>query len=163
LGSFAASPQKLVDYASRAVHVTVMTAKRVLQAYYNAAPRRAYWDGCSTGGRQGLIEAQRFPDDFDGILAGAPVLDFSGTMISYSVIQRVLGPASVAPAKLRLVSDAIYAKCDAADGLRDGVIDDPRACRFSPSADLPHCSGDADAADCFTTAQVRGLERVYGA
>jgi feruloyl esterase len=163
LGSFAASPQKFVDYASRAVHVTVITAKRLLLAYYNAPPRRAYWDGCSTGGRQGLIEAQRFPDDFDGILAGAPVLDFSGTMISYSVIQRALAPAAVPPAKLRLVSDAVYAKCDAADGLKDGVIDDPRACRFSASTDLPRCSGDTDAADCFTTAQLRGLEAVYGA
>ena len=163
LGSFAASPQKFVDYASRAVHVTVITAKRLLQAYYNAPPRRAYWDGCSTGGRQGLIEAQRFPDDFDGILAGAPVLDFSGTMISYSLIQRALAPAALPPAKLRLVSDAIYAKCDAADGVKDGLIDDPRACRFSPSADLPRCSGDTDSADCFTAAQLRGLEGVYSA
>ena len=90
LGSFAASPQKFVDYAFRAVHVTALTAKRVIQAYYNAPAQRAYFDGCSTGGRQGLIEAQRFPDDFDGIVAGAPVLDFSGTMISYSNIQRAL-------------------------------------------------------------------------
>jgi Tannase and feruloyl esterase len=163
LGSFAASPQKFVDYASRAVHVTAMTAERVLQAYYNAPARHAYFDGCSTGGRQGLIEAQRFPDDFDGILAGAPVLDFSGTMISYSAIQRALGAASIAPAKLRLVSDAVYAKCDASDGVKDGVIDDPRACRFSPSADLPHCSGDADGADCFTSAQLHALESVYAA
>src|SRR5262249_9974865 len=95
LGSFAASPQKFVDYASRAVHVTAMTARRLLQAYYNAPARRAYWDGCSTGGRQGLIEAQRFPEDFDGILAGAPVLDFSGTMISYSTIQRAFSAAAV--------------------------------------------------------------------
>ncbi|HJZ71288.1 MAG TPA: tannase/feruloyl esterase family alpha/beta hydrolase [Vicinamibacterales bacterium] len=163
LGSFAASPQKFVDYASRAVHVTLMTAKRLLQAYYNAPARHAYWDGCSTGGRQGLIEAQRFPDDFDGILAGAPVLDFSGTMISYSAIQRALTAASIAPAKLRILADAVYAKCDAADGVKDGVIDDPRTCRFSPSADLPHCSGDTDGADCFTTAQVHAVESVYGA
>ena len=161
LGSFAQSPQKFADYASRAVHVTVVTAKRVLQAYYNAPPRHAYWDGCSTGGRQGLIEAQRFPDDFDGVLAGAPVLDFSGTMISYSAIQRSLAAASLPPAKLRLLSDAVYAKCDAADGLKDGVIDDPRACGFSPAADLPRCSGDADAADCFTSSQARALESVY--
>ncbi|HMF96548.1 MAG TPA: tannase/feruloyl esterase family alpha/beta hydrolase [Vicinamibacterales bacterium] len=163
LGSFAASPQKFVDYASRAVHITVVTAKRLLQAYYNAPARRAYWDGCSTGGRQGLIEAQRFPDDFDGILAGAPVLDFSGTMISYSAIQRALTAASVTPAKLRILSDAVYAKCDAADGLKDGVIDDPRTCHFSPSADLPRCSGDSDAVDCFTSAQVHAIESVYGA
>src|SRR5215471_19345691 len=98
LGSFAASPQKFVDYASRAVHITVVTAKRLLQAYYNAPARRAYWDGCSTGGRQGLIEAQRFPDDFDGILAGAPVLDFSGTMIAYEQYQKAIAAAPLSAA-----------------------------------------------------------------
>src|SRR6185369_12433215 len=106
LGTFAASPQKFVDYAYRAVHVTAMTAKRIAQAYYATPPHRAYFDGCSTGGRQALIEAQRFPDDFDGIVAGAPVLDFSGTMISYSMIQRALGGAPLAAGKLRLVADA---------------------------------------------------------
>src|SRR6185503_12128727 len=83
LGTFASNPQKFVDYAYRGVHVTALTAKRIVQAYYNGAPRHSYFDGCSTGGRQGLISAQRFPDDFDGIVAGAPVLNFSGTMISY--------------------------------------------------------------------------------
>jgi len=162
LGSFATSPQKFVDYAFRAVHVTAVTAKRLLQAYYGAAPRRAYFDGCSTGGRQGLIEAQRFPDDFDGIVAGAPVLDFSGTMISYAAMQRALAASPIPAAKLRLVATAVYAKCDAGDGLQDGVIDDPRACRFNPSADLPRCSGDAtDGADCFTPSQIHALEAVY--
>ena len=163
LATFAASPQKLVDYAYRAVHVTAMTARRIAQAYYATAPRHAYFDGCSTGGREALIEAQRFPDDFDGIVAGAPVLDFSGTMISYSTIQRALTAAPVAAGKLRLVADAVYARCDAADGLKDGLIEDPRACRFSPAADLPHCSGDADGTDCFTPAQLRALEAVYRA
>ena len=161
LGTFAASPAKFVDYAYRAVHVTAMTAKRIAQAYYAAAPRRAYFDGCSTGGRQALIEAQRFPDDFDGIVAGAPVLDFSGTMISYSMIQRALGGAPLAAGKLRLVADAVYNKCDAADGVKDGVIDDPRRCRFSPAADLQRCSGDADGADCFTAGQLRAIDAVY--
>src|SRR5262249_59083346 len=128
-----------------------------------ARGRRGSGAGCSTGGGQGLIGAQRFPDDFDGILAGAPVLDFSGTMISYSAIQRALTAASVTPAKLRILSDAVYAKCDAADGLTDGVIDDPRTCHFSPSADLPRCSGDTEAADCFTSAQVHAVESVYSA
>jgi tannase/feruloyl esterase len=163
LGSFAASPQKFVDYASRAVHVTALTARRLLQAYYGSPAQHAYFDGCSTGGRQALIEAQRFPDDFDGIVAGAPVLDFSGTMISYAAIQRALSASPIAAAKMRLVADAVYAKCDAGDGLKDGVIDDPRACRFSPSADLPHCTADADGADCFTAAQLRALESVYRA
>jgi hypothetical protein len=161
LASFAASPHKFADYAYRAVHVTVITAKRMLQAYYDSPPRRSYFDGCSTGGRQGLIEAQRFPDDFDGILAGAPVLDFSGTMISYAAIQRALSAAPIPPVKLRLVADAVYGKCDGADGVKDGVIDDPRVCRFSPAADLPRCSGAADDAACFSPAQIAALETIY--
>jgi Tannase and feruloyl esterase len=161
LGSFAASPQKFADYAFRAVHVSVLTAKRIVTAYYGSAARRAYFDGCSTGGRQGLIEAQRFPDDFDGIVAGAPVLDFSGTMISYAAIQRALSAAPIPPVKLHIVADAIYGKCDAVDGVKDGVIDDPRTCRFSPAADLPRCSGESDDAGCFSAAQISALEAVY--
>jgi len=95
LATFAASPQKFADYAYRAVHVTALTAKRLAQAYYETAPRRSYFDGCSTGGRQGLISAQRFPDDFDGIAVGAPVLSFSGTMISYVNNQRALRAAPI--------------------------------------------------------------------
>src|SRR5262249_20733686 len=93
LGTFGASPHKVVGAAFRAVHVPVMTAKALAQAYYASAPKHAYWDGCSTGGRQGLISAQRFPDDFDGILAGAPVLNFSGTMIAYAQYQKALAAA----------------------------------------------------------------------
>ena len=158
LGTFAASPQKLVDYAYRGVHVTALTAKRILQSYYDTAPRRSYFDGCSTGGRQGLISAQRFPDDFDGIVVGAPVLNFSGTMISYLAIQRAIAAAPIPASKLPALADAVYAKCDAADGLKDGLIDDPRRCRFSASADLPRCASDADGPSCFTSSQLRALK-----
>jgi tannase/feruloyl esterase len=161
LGSFAASPQKFADYAYRAVHVSVVTAKRLVQSYYDSAARRAYFDGCSTGGRQGLIEAQRFPDDFDGIVAGAPVLDFSGTMIGYAATQRALSAAPIPVDKLHVVADAIYAKCDADDGARDGVIDDPRKCRFSPAADLPRCSGETADGSCFSAAQIQALDAIY--
>ena len=143
LGTFAADPQKFVDYAFRAVHVTALTAKRILQAYYDGALRHSYFDGCSTGGRQGLISAQRFPDDFDGIVVGAPVLDFSGTMISYAVGQRALAASPIPASKLKMLSEAVYAKCDAADGLKDGLIDDPRRCHFDPAADLTRCAADA--------------------
>jgi len=162
LGTFASSPQKLVDYAYRGVHVTTLTAKRILQAYYDAAPRRSYFDGCSTGGRQGLISAQRFPDDFDGIAVGAPVLNFSGTMIGYLGIQRALAAAPIPPPKLRVLADAVYAKCDAADGLKDGLIDDPRRCGFRASADVPRCPDDVDGPSCFTSNQLRALDSIYG-
>src|SRR6185295_18533723 len=162
LGTFAASPQKFVDYAYRGVHVTVLTAKRILQAYYDGPPRHSYFDGCSTGGRQGLISAQRFPEDFDGIVVGAPVLNFSGTMIGYATNQRAFAAAPISREKLKLLGDAVYAKCDAADGLSDGLIDDPRRCTFRASTDVPRCASDVDGPACFTAAQIRTLETVYG-
>jgi hypothetical protein len=162
LGTFASSPQKFLDYAFRAVHVTATTAKRIAGTYYDGALRHSYFDGCSTGGRQGLIAAQRFPDDFDGIVVGAPVLNFSGTMISYGVIQKALKDAPIDPAKLKPLADAVYAKCDAVDGLRDGLIDDPRKCTFNPGADLPRCPNDTDGHACFTSAQIKTLDTIYG-
>jgi hypothetical protein len=161
LATFAASPQKFLDYAYRGVHVAVLAARRVLQAYYDILPRHSYFDGCSTGGRQGLISAQRFPDDFDGIVVGAPVLDFAGTMIGYVNNQRALAAAPIAADKLRVIGDTVYGKCDAVDGLSDGVIDDPRRCPFKPF-DLPQCADDADGPACFTSAQIRTLEAIYG-
>ena len=161
LATFAASPQKFLDYAYRGVHVTALAARRVLQAFYGAPPHHAYFDGCSTGGRQGLISAQRFPDDFDGIVVGAPVLDFSGTMIGYVNNQRALTAAPITAEKLKIVADTVYAKCDAIDGVRDGLIDDPRRCPFKAS-DLPPCPDDADGPSCFTSAQVHALDAIYG-
>lgn len=161
LGTFASSPQKLVDYAFRAVHVTAVTAKALLQTYYGGPPRRAYFDGCSTGGRQGLISAQRFPDDFDGIAVGAPVLNFSGTMIAYAQYQKALAAAPLNADAIKTVSDAVTAKCDALDGVKDGVIDDPRRCAFNPAADIPKCGGDASAAGCLTAAQIHTVETIY--
>jgi len=161
LGTFGASPQKVVDYAFRAVHVTVMTAKAIAQAYYASPPKHAYWDGCSTGGRQGLISAQRFPDDFDGILAGAPVLNFSGTMIAYEQYQRAIASAPLNAAAIKIVADAVLAKCDAIDGMKDGIIDDPRRCSFSPSTDIPKCTGDTSAAGCLTSAEIHTVEAIY--
>jgi len=162
LGTFAASPQKLADYAYRAVHITAVTAKKILAAYYEGALRHSYFDGCSTGGRQGLVSAQRFPDDFDGIVVGAPVLNFSATMMNYVGISRSMKDGPIALAKMKPLADAVYAKCDEADGLRDGVIDDPRRCAFNPATDLRKCSDDSDGPACFTTAQISTLETIYG-
>ncbi|MDP9323343.1 MAG: tannase/feruloyl esterase family alpha/beta hydrolase [Acidobacteriota bacterium] len=162
LGTFAATPQKFLDYAYRSVHVTVMSAKKILQTYYEGTLRHSYFNGCSTGGRQGLISAQRFPDDFDGIVVGAPVLSFSGTMVSYAANQRALGAAPISPEKLKILADAVYAKCDVSDGVTDGLIDDPRRCAFKPSTDVPRCAGDADGPDCFTTGQIHALDTIYG-
>ncbi|HEU0184773.1 MAG TPA: tannase/feruloyl esterase family alpha/beta hydrolase [Blastocatellia bacterium] len=161
LGTFAVNRQKLLDYAFRAVHVTAETSKRIIREYYGAAPARSYFDGCSTGGRQGLISAQRFPDDFDGIVVGAPVLDLTGTMTSYIPAIRALEAAPVPLEKMKIVADRVYAKCDGADGLLDGLIDDPRRCDFDPAKELPVCADDADGKDCFTAAQIHTLGAIY--
>jgi hypothetical protein len=161
LGTFAASPQKLADYAFRAVHVTAMTAKALANVYYGAAPRRSYFDGCSTGGRQGLISAQRFADDFDGIVNGAPVLNFSGTMLGYVQAQKALAASPLTPEAIKTVADAVMTKCDALDGVKDGVVDDPRRCPVTPATDIPRCAGDTAAAGCLTSAQLKTVEAIY--
>jgi Tannase and feruloyl esterase len=162
LGTFASNPQKLVDYAYRAVHVTAMTAKAVARAYYDAPVTRSYFVGCSTGGRQGLISAQRFPDDFDGIVVGAPVLDFTGVMVQFAGINRALAATPISADRVRVVADKVYETCDAADGLADGLIDDPRRCQFDPAKSVPRCAGAAEASGCLTEAQVKALGAVYG-
>jgi feruloyl esterase len=161
LASFAVNPQKLSDYAYRAVHVSVLAAKGLMNRYYGAAPERSYFDGCSTGGRQGLIAAQRFPDDFDGIVVGAPVLDFSGTMLHYLRSNQMLRQAQGLASKVGLVAAAIYKKCDDADGVADGLIDDPRSCRFDPGADLTPCAAGSAAASCFTGDEIKALQAIY--
>ena len=162
LASFAASPQKLIDYAYRAVHVTAMTAKTLTRAYYDAPPTKSYFQGCSTGGRQGLISAQRFPDDFDGIVVGAPVLDFTGTMMHFAAIHRALGAAPIRSELVQILADRVYEKCDATDGLADGLIDDPRRCQFDVAKDVPACTSAGDSATCLTAEQTRALNAIYG-
>jgi hypothetical protein len=162
LATFALDRQKLLDYAFRSLHVTAEAGKRITAAYYGVKPARSYFQGCSTGGRQALILAQRFPEDFDGIIAGAPVLNFSGTMTSFACIAQALSAAPVPYAKLATLAERIYSLCDDKDGLKDGLIDDPRRCGFQPSRDLPRCTGGSDNATCFTEAQIGTLEKIYG-
>ena len=156
------NPQKAIDYAWRAVHLTATTAKDITKDYYGKAVSRAYWNSCSNGGRQGLLEAQRFPSDFDGIVANAPWVDQTGFTIGAMWNQKALSQAPVTPAKLALVADRVMAKCDAIDGLKDGLIDDPRKCNFDPSRDVAACSAGTDSADCLTGAQAEAVAKVYG-
>jgi feruloyl esterase len=162
LGTFAHDNlQKEVDYSFRAVHLTVVTAKELIEAYFGEKPHYSYWDGCSTGGRQGLMSAQRFPEDFDGIVAGAPVLDFTSTVVWYVWINLAMAEAPIPRSKLTLVAEAVYKLCDGLDGLEDGLIDDPRDCDFEPARDLPVC-GDNLADGCLTAGEIRTLEKIYG-
>ena len=160
LATFTTNPQKLLDWAFRSLHVTAETAKRTAESYYGIRPRRSYYSGCSTGGRQGLILAQRYPDDFDGIVVGAPSLDYmAGRVRAISTFQE-LAKAPIPVAKLKVLAERVYAKCDAVDGLKDGLLDDPRRCDFRAARDLPLCAG-GDAPNCFTPAQINVLETLY--
>ena len=161
-GSFILSnPQKAIDYAYRAVHVTAETAKKIATDYYDQPILSSYWNSCSNGGRQGLLEAQRYPDDFDGIVANAPWVDQTGFTIGAMRNQKALTDAPVSPEKLLLVAQKVMDKCDAVDGLKDGLIDDPRACRFDAARDVPVCSAGADAADCLTAAQAATINTIH--
>jgi feruloyl esterase len=162
LGTFALNSQKLLDYAYRAVHVTTMTAKSLSLGYYGTPVRKSYFNGCSTGGRQGLMSAQRFPDDFDGIVVGAPVLDFAGTPISFHWNQKALAAGPISADQLKIVADAVYGMCDASDGLVDGEIGDPRRCEFKPAAELPRCGEGQTGNACFAAPQIDALEAIYG-
>ena len=159
--SFAVNRQKLVDFGFRALHITAEAAKLLVRSYYGDTPSKSYFDGCSQGGRQALILAQRFPADFDGILAGAPALDNTGTMLSRAWWMQGLAANPIPAAKLPLLAERVYEQCDAKDGLKDGLIDDPRRCGFQPARDLPRCTAGTDTSDCFTAAQITSLERVH--
>ena len=161
-GSFILSnPQKAIDYAYRAVHVTAETAKAIAIDYYAQPITFSYWNSCSNGGRQGLLEAQRFPDDFDGIVANAPWVDQTGFTVGAIWNQKALSEAPISPEKLTTVAGKVMAKCDEVDGLKDGLIDDPRKCSFDPTRDVPACREGADGPDCLTPAQAMAIKKVY--
>ena len=160
--SDAVKAQKIVDYCYNSVHATLLLGQKIVKAYYGNDPVYKYYNGCSTGGRQGMIEAQRYPEDFDGLIIGAPVFPFSRvTCLGATGSQAQLGSGYISMAKLPLLADAVYKKCDSIDGLVDGLIDDPRKCTFNPLADLPMCPGDVDAANCFTIAQTVAIKKIY--
>lgn len=164
-GYFAGDPiayRKMVDNCSESVHSTNELVRNLIKTYYGAAPTYAYFVGYSTGGRQGLMEAQRFPDDFDGILGGGDPAPFTvRTMQDTWVSTQMLGQAHIPHAKLPLLAEAVMAKCDGIDGLKDGMIDDPRNCAFNALTDLPACPGDADGTNCFTQAQRQAVFNIY--
>ncbi len=156
------NPQKALDYAYRAVHLTAVTAKEVANRYYARPVGKSYWNSCSNGGRQGLIEAQRYPEDFDGIVANAPWVDQTGFTIGAIWNQRAFAETHVSTDKLALVADRALQQCDAVDGLRDGLIDDPRQCSFDVARDVPSCAAGAEAsAACLTPAEAAAVQKVY--
>ena len=136
------NPAKRIDFAYRGTHVTAVAAKALSQAYYGSAPRHAYFNGCSNGGRQALMEAQRYPEDFDGIIAGDPSFGTLGQIRRTLVYQTLLSSRTLSLGREDLARSRTPCSnsCDAQDGLVDGLITDPRACTFRPrrsSAQVP--------------------------
>ncbi len=157
--------ERIVDWGARAIHAITAPAKRIAEQVGDSAADRAYFYGCSTGGHQGYAEMQRYPEDFDGVVAGAPgnnrVRLNVGFLWQFLANRHAHDDANpILPmAKLPLVSKAVVAACDANDGVTDGVVDDPRRCDFDPAA--LQCQGDA-APECLTREQVATLHKLYG-
>lgn len=156
-----ANEDTIRDFAYRAIHETAVAAKRAVDRYYGAPPRFAYFNGCSTGGRQALTAAQRYPDDFDGIVGGAPAIYSTkqafGQIWFYQAI--ALGPGAIPREKLPLIHDAALNACDALDGARDGVLENPLACSFDPA--VLTCKAGAAPDSCLTPPQVEAVRKVY--
>ena len=154
-------PEKLIDFGYRAVHETALQSKTAIAALYGSAPRLSYFTGCSGGGRQAFMEAQRFPADFEGIIAGDPGYDRTAESFQLvSVTQAALkNPASrIPPEKYPVLHQAALDACDARDGVKDGIISDPPHCKFDPA--VTQCKG-ADSPNCLTAAQVETAKKIY--
>jgi len=163
-GSFAIGhPEKLTDFGYRAVHEMTVKAKAIITAFYGDPPKLSYWNGCSTGGRQGLKEAQRFPSDYDAIIAGAsanPRTHLSTWQIWLA--QGILkdAPNYIPASKYPVIHKAVLEACDATDGLKDGLLNDPTLCHFDPK--VIECK-EGDAPTCLTVPQVEAARRMYTA
>jgi feruloyl esterase len=170
--------QAEIDYGYRAVHLTTLAAKWIARVYYGSPPAHSYFDGCSNGGRQALMEAQRFSDDYDGLLVGAPNLYSQAQHVNHVwLLQKTFAkdfadnlafdsngdgvPEDLT--KLNILAAAVLEKCDSVDGIKDGVIEDPRSCQFRPAVDLARhaCPGSVNGPSCFTRGQLRLIEDAY--
>ena len=153
-------PEKAIDFAYRSEHEMVLKSKALVNAFYGNAPKYSYWNGCSAGGRQAMKEAEMFPADFDGIIAGSPGLDWSGRSAQAVRINQLLEKedARLTPAHQKLLHDAVVNACDAQDGVKDGLLSNPAACKFDPAA-LVCKTGQTE--NCLTPAQVTTAKAIY--
>jgi Tannase and feruloyl esterase len=164
-GSWALDNQAILDFAYRSQHVTAQVAKAVIGEFYGQAPKYSYFSGCSDGGREALMEAQRYPDDFDGIAAGAPANDLvvqNTFHHAWNILanQDEDGRFILLSDKLSLIHEAVLATCDSLDGVEDGVLDDPRRCDFDPAALLCPPEG-TDTSACLTPAEVDVVRKLH--
>src|SRR6266849_1282775 len=128
-------PEKVIDYAYRSEHEMTAKAKAIVAAYYGRAAKLSYWNGCSSGGKQGLKEAQRFPEDFDGFIVAAPTGNWTGRAAQSMWVAQALHKdeaSYIPPSKYPVIHNAVLEACDALDGVKDGVLEDPTRCKFDP-------------------------------
>lgn len=153
-------PEKVRDFGWRAIHVTTVAAKALVARYYGRPADHSYFDGYSNGGRQALVEASRFPDDYDGVLAGAPALDWTQTRMTGEWVYRAQLPPQtwIRPEQAKLLQAEVLRQCDKLDGQFDGLIDDPRRCHIDTSK---LACGVSTSADCFTPQQLTALALIY--
>jgi len=156
-------PEKLVDFGYRAVHEMTVKAKTIINTYYGSEVKLSYWNGCSAGGRQGIKAAQKYPNDFDGIVAGAPAVNTTGrAAFSVWIAQNQHKEESsyIPQSKYGMIHDAVLQACDALDGVKDRVIENPRQCKFDPK--VLQCSA-GDGGSCLTSPQVQTARIMYAA
>ena len=154
-------PEKVIDFGYRALHLTTVNARILAQAFYSHPVQHTYFDSCSDGGREALMEAQRFPADFDGILAGAPANFWTHMLAAGVDISKAIysDPAGYIPSiKFPAIAAAVLAACDALDGVKDGIVNDPSRCHFDPSTLL--CK-DVETRACLTAPQIASLKKLY--
>ncbi len=150
--------EKIVDFGYRAIHETAERSKAVIQGYYGDQPKYSYFSSCSNGGRQALLEAQRYPADYDGIIAGAPANFWTHHLAGFIWNAQALSAGYFPAAKLKAIESAALSACDRLDGVEDGVIDNPTKCHFDPA--VLQCQG-AETDSCLTDAQIATLAKIY--
>jgi feruloyl esterase len=156
-------PDLVADFGHRGLHVMTENGKKITASLYQSAPARSYYVGCSKGGQQGLAEAQRYPADYDGIVAGAPAQNSTRSYLAghlWAALATERDPESYIPAaKMQVLARAVTASCDAIDGITDGVIDDPRKCHFDPASIV--CRPGQDPSACLTAKQATAVKQIW--
>lgn len=157
--------ERQVNFGHLAVHRTAEVSKSIIQSYYGSYPKYSYFAGCSRGGGQAMMEAQRYPDDFDGIVVGAPAFNWTALASEFVQNTQAVYPKGFSEPVLtgnhiRILQETVLKQCDLIDGLRDSILNDPTECEFDFSL-LPECPGDIPGKYCFTTAQVNSVKMIY--
>jgi feruloyl esterase len=159
--------ERQLNFSYLAVHRTAEISKAIIRRYYGYYPKYSYFIGCSRGGGQAMTEALRYPEDFDGIVAGAPA--FNSPAIAAEFIQntqavyplKLTAPPVISTDNLRVLQEAVLEQCDLIDGVKDGILNNPARCIFDFAA-LPKCPGNASEKGCFTTGQIKAIKTIYG-